>query len=264
MELQKLLSKARRACEDYRMIAEGDRIAVGLSGGKDSTTLLAILAAMRRFYPAKYDLCAITVDMGLGTDERETEAMKAFCESLSVPYEIEQTRIGELIFDVRKETNPCSLCANMRRGALNNAALRLGCNKVALGHHADDLADTLFLSLFYEGRFSVFSPVTPLERSGLTVIRPMIFIREKEIAGYSKQNPVIHNPCPADKHTQRQYIKDMLNDLKKDIPFLKHRIHGAITHPERNNLFDKCLIYKTAPAGKLPETNKTDDDKSLN
>lgn len=256
MELQKLLSKARRACEDYRMIAEGDRIAVGLSGGKDSTTLLAILAAMRRFYPAKYDLCAITVDMGLGTDERETEAMKAFCESLSVPYEIEQTRIGELIFDVRKETNPCSLCANMRRGALNNAALRLGCNKVALGHHADDLADTLFLSLFYEGRFSVFSPVTPLERSGLTVIRPMIFIREKEIAGYSKQNPVIHNPCPADKHTRRQYVKDLLRSVSQDVPKATENVINAILHPERNNLFDDSLSPEHFPDSFFPEKKK--------
>ena len=256
MELQKLLSKARRACKDYRMIAEGDRIAVGLSGGKDSTTLLAILAAMRRFYPAKYDLCAITVDMGLGTNERETEAMKAFCESLSVPYEIEQTRIGELIFDVRKETNPCSLCANMRRGALNNAALRLGCNKVALGHHADDLADTLFLSLFYEGRFSVFSPVTPLERSGLTVIRPMIFIREKEIAGYSKQNPVIHNPCPADKHTRRQYVKDLLRSVSQDVPKATENVINAILHPERNNLFDDSLPPEHFPDSFFPEKKK--------
>lgn len=238
MNLQKLLSKTRRACDEYGMIKSGDKIAVGLSGGKDSATLLSLLAAMRRFYPEKYELCAITVDMGLGTDEKETDEMKRFCENLSVPYTIEKTQIGELIFHVRKENNPCSLCANMRRGALNNAAVKLCCNKVALGHHADDLAETMFLSLFYEGRFSVFSPVTKLEKTGLTVIRPMIMLREKEIAGYAKNNPVIRNPCPADKHTRRQYIKDLLRTIGKDVPGAKENVINAILHPERNNLFD--------------------------
>lgn len=238
MDLQKLLSKTRRACDEYGMIKSGDKIAVGLSGGKDSTTLLSLLAAMRRFYPEKYELCAITVDMGLGLDEKETDEMKRFCEKLSVPYTIEKTQIGELIFHVRKEKNPCSLCANMRRGALNNAAAKLGCNKVALGHHADDLAETIFLSLFFEGRFSVFSPVTKLEKTGLTIIRPMILLREKEIAGYAKNTPVIQNPCPADKHTRRQYIKDLLRTIGKDVPGAKENVINAILHPERNNLFD--------------------------
>ncbi|MCQ2399820.1 MAG: tRNA 2-thiocytidine(32) synthetase TtcA, partial [Clostridia bacterium] len=176
MELQKLLSKARRAIEDYEMIDEGDKIAVGLSGGKDSLALLYILANMRRFCPKKFDVLAITVDMGLGLDETEVEEMKKTCISLGVEYVIEPTQIGEIVFNARKEKNPCSLCANMRRGALNNVAVRHGCNKIALGHHADDLIETLFLSLFYEGRLSTFAPVTHLERIDIVVLRTMIYI----------------------------------------------------------------------------------------
>ena len=243
MELQKLLSKARRAAEDYNMIEEGDKIAVGLSGGKDSLTLLYILAAMRRFYPKKYDVIAISVDMGLGLDEKEVRAVKNLCEKLGVEYFVEETKIGEIVFDVRKEPNPCSLCANMRRGALNSAAKNRGCNKVALGHHSDDLAETFLLSLFYEGRLSAFAPVTRLERVGLTVIRPMIYITEKEIIGFAKDKPIIHNPCPANKHTKRQYVKDLLKSLEKNNKKIKENVLGAITHPERNGLFDS--IEKT-------------------
>lgn len=235
MELQKLLSKARRAAEDYDMIEEGDKIAVGLSGGKDSITLLCILAAMRRFYPKKYELIAISIDMGLGLDEKEVQAVKDLCARLNVEYIVEKTRIGEIVFDVRKEPNPCSLCANMRRGALNSTAAH-GCNKVALGHHSDDLAETFLLSLFYEGRLSAFAPVTKLERVGITVIRPMIYIDEKEIIGFAKDKPIIHNPCPADKHTKRQFIKDTIKSLQKEMPSVKDNVLGAIMHPERNNL----------------------------
>ncbi len=237
MELQKLLSKARRAAEDYNMIEEGDKIAVGLSGGKDSITLLYILATMRRFYPKKFEVVAITVDMGLEYDKGEVYALKNLCEELNVEYVIEPTEIGKIVFDVRKESNPCSLCANMRRGALNNTAVKVGCNKIALGHHADDLIETLFLSLFYESRLSTFSPVTHLERKNVTVIRPMIYIREKEISGFIKGKPILHNPCPANKHTKRQYIKDLLKTLEKDNKKIKENILGAITHPERNGLF---------------------------
>ena len=238
MELQKLLSKARRAVEDYKMIEDGDKIAVGLSGGKDSLTLLYILANMRRFYPAKFEVIAVSVDMGLGLNPDEVAAVQKVCDELGVEYVVEKTQIGEIVFNVRKEKNPCSLCANMRRGALNNTAKAHGCNKVALGHHADDLVETLFLSLFYEGRLSTFSPVTKLERAGVTVIRPMIYIREKEIIGFAKDKPIIHNPCPADKHTQRQYIKNLIKTLEKDNRKIKDNVLGAITHPERNNLFD--------------------------
>ena len=180
MNLQQIMSKTRRAVDQFNMIEEGDKIAVGLSGGKDSLALLYSLAGLRRFYPKKFEVVAITVDMGLGLDEDEVNAMKEVCQELDVHYHIEPTQIGEVVFEVRKESNPCSLCANMRRGALNSAATALGCNKVALGHHADDLIETLFLSLFYEARLSTFSPVTRLSRKKITVIRPMIFLREME------------------------------------------------------------------------------------
>ncbi len=245
MTLQQLLSPAHRAVDEYRMIEEGDKVAVGLSGGKDSVTLLYILAGLRRFYPKKFDLCAITVDMGLkGTDEKEKQAMTDLCRELGVEYRVEKTDIAEIIFDVRKESNPCSLCAKMRRGALNGVAVEMGANKLALGHHADDLIETLFLSMFYEGRLSTFAPVSYMDRTGMTLIRPMIYIEEKDVASFAKDKPVLRNVCPADKNTQREYIKSLIASIKKDIPFVKQRIHGAITHPERNNLFDKCEKYK--------------------
>ncbi len=225
------------------MIEDGDKIAVGLSGGKDSMALLYVLSGLRRFYPKKFELVAITVDMGLGLDENEVLAVKKVCEELGVYYHIEKTQIGEVVFDVKKESNPCSLCANMRRGALNSAAVNLGCNKVALGHHADDLIETLFLCLFYEGRISTFSPVTHLSRANLTMIRPMIFLREMEIIGFTKDKPIIHNPCPADKNTKREYIKTALKNLEKDNKKLRENVLGAITHPERNNLFDDQISF---------------------
>ena len=239
MKLQELLSKTRRAVDQYGLIDDGDKIAVGLSGGKDSLALLYALAGLRRFYPKKYDLVAITIDMGLGLDEDEVNAVRKVCEELEVPYHIEKTQIGEVVFAVRKESNPCSLCANMRRGALNSTATALGCNKVALGHHADDLIETFFLSLFYESRLSTFSPKTYLSRINLSVIRPMILVREIEIIGFTKGKPIIHNPCPADKNTKREYMKTLLKTLEKDNKKLRENILGAITNPDRYNLFDK-------------------------
>ena len=243
MNLQQLMSKTRRALDQYDMIQDGDKIAVGLSGGKDSMTLLYTLAGLRRFYPKKFELVAITADMGLGLDEKEVAEVQKVCDELGVHYHIEKTQIGEVVFDVKKESNPCSLCANMRRGALNSSAVSLGCNKVALGHHADDLIETLFLCLFYEGRFSTFSPVTHLSRANLTMIRPMIFLREMEILGFSKDKPIIHNPCPADKNTKREYIKSVLKNLEKDNKKLRENVLGAIVHPERNNLFDDQISF---------------------
>ena len=238
MNLQQIMSKTRRAVDQFNMIEEGDKIAVGLSGGKDSLALLYSLAGLRRFYPKKFEVVAITVDMGLGLDQGEVAEMQKLCKELDVFYHIEKTQIGEVVFEVRKESNPCSLCANMRRGALNSAASNLGCNKVALGHHADDLIETLFLSLFYEARLSTFSPVTRLTRKKITVIRPMIYLREMEIIGFTKGKPIIHNPCPADKNTRREYVKEILKNLEKDNRKLRENVLGAIVHPERNNLFD--------------------------
>ena len=241
MTTQQLLSPLRRAVEDFCMIEENDKIAVGLSGGKDSISLLTLLAKLKIFYPKKFDLVAIRIDMGLNYDQTEVLNMEKYLEELGVPYVVEKTDIGPILFDVRKESNPCSLCSKMRRGALNTVATRLGCNKLALGHHADDLVETFFLSMIYEGRFSTFEPVTYLSRADMTVIRPMIYIEEKDLTSYAKNLPIIFNPCPADKHTKRQYVKDLIASIKKDVPFAKDRILSAIYHPERNHLFGEAI-----------------------
>ncbi len=249
MTIQQLLSPARAAVEKYAMIQEGDKVAVGLSGGKDSVTLLTILAALRNFYPKKFDVVAITVDMGFkDADEGEKKAIAEYCASLGVQYEVIPSEIGPVLFDYRKESNPCSLCAKMRRGALNSAAKALGCNKLALGHHADDMMQTFLLSLFFEGRLSTFAPVSYMSKSDITLIRPMIFLREKDVAAFAKDKPVLHNPCPANKHTRREDMKKYLSFIRKDIPFAEERVFTALVHPERYNLFDKfekdCLFLK--------------------
>ena len=230
--MKKLLSYVRRACDDYGMIEDGDRIAVGISAGKDSLTLLCALAAMRRFYPKKYELVAITV--GMGFEGMDFSPIRAFCESLDVEYHVVNTEISKIIFDVRKEKNPCSLCAKMRRGALHDAAKEFGCNKVALGHHFDDVVDTFMLNLFYEGRIGTFSPVTYLSNTDLYLIRPMIYMPEKDVKEFVKKNPmpVITSPCPADKNTQREEMKQLLRELDRKHDGLRYRIFGAMQRGE--------------------------------
>ncbi len=227
--MKKLLSYIRRGCDDYSMISDGDRIAVGVSAGKDSLALLAGLSAMRRFYPKKYEVIAITIDMGFpGAD---FSSVAAFCEKLDVDYHVVKTEIQKIIFEVRKEKNPCSLCAKMRRGALHDAAKSFGCNKVALGHHFDDVVDTFMLNLFFEGRIGTFSPVTYLSNTDLYLIRPMLYMPEKEVVYFQNrfELPVIKSPCPADKNTQRETMKQLLAREEKLNRGLKYRIFGAIT-----------------------------------
>lgn len=260
MNVQQLLSPFRRAVDDFKMIDENDKIAVGLSGGKDSVTLMTLLSNLKRFYPKKFDLMAIRIDMGLGGDESEIAAMEEYAKSLGVDYVTEKTEIGPILFDIRKEKNPCSLCSKLRRGALNSVAAKYNCNKLALGHHADDLVETLFLSMIYEGRFSTFEPITYLTRSNMTVIRPMIYIEEKDIAAFAKNYPVIHNPCPADKHTKRQYVKELIASIKKDVPFSKDRILSAIYHPERNHLFGEAVRKMDEIRAQNSASNKSGND----
>ena len=226
--MQHLMGLVRRCVDDYGMIQAGDRIAVGVSGGKDSLALLVLLAGLRKYYPKPFDLHAITIDMGLpGMDFAPVEAL---CRELDVPYTRVETQIAEVIFDIRKEKNPCSMCAKMRRGALNDALLEQGFNKVALGHHYDDAVETFLLSLFYEGRLSCFQPVTWLSRTEVTQIRPMLYIGEKAVESFATREnlPVVHNTCPADKSTKRQEVKDLLADLQKQYPDLKTKIFGAM------------------------------------
>lgn len=218
----------RRAIDDYNMIEDGDKIAVGISGGKDSLALLLALASYRSFSDKKFDLLGITIDMGF--EGMDFSPIENFCKELDVPYITKKTQIAEVLFDIRKESNPCSLCAKMRRGALCELAKSEGCNKVALGHHNEDVIETFFLSLFYEGRLNSFSPVTYLSRIDLNVIRPLIYVPEGDIKGYANRAslPVVKNLCPMDGHSKRQDMKDFINDKNKDDHHFKTRIMHAI------------------------------------
>ena len=228
MKLQRLLSLTRQAVDTYHMIDSGDHIAVGISGGKDSLTHLYALANLRRFYPQPFSLSAITVDLGFGN--MDLEPVKALCSRFSVPYRIIPTEIGKIIFEARKESNPCSLCARMRKGALNQAALELGCNKIAYAHHKDDVVETMLLSMLYEGRFYSFPPYTSLDRTGLSVIRPLMFVSEAEIKGFrNKYNlPVCKNPCPADGKTRREFVKNLTKALNQQVPGARDRMFRAV------------------------------------
>lgn len=225
--MQKLIGLVRRCVQDYRMINEGDRIGVGVSGGKDSVALLAFLAELRKYNDKAFDVEAITIDMGLGMDY---SPMAELCDKLDVKYNLIHTEIGPIIFDHRKEKNPCSMCAKMRRGALNQAILDRGMNKLALGHHYDDAVETFMMSLIYEGRISCFQPVTDLDRTGIIQIRPMLYIHEKSIDSFVTRNqlPIITNRCPVDKYTKREEIKQLVYDLSATYPDLKERIFGAM------------------------------------
>ena len=232
MDTRRLLSYVRRAVDDYEMIAEGDRICVGISGGKDSLALLAGLANLRYFYPKKFELIALTVDMGFdGVDYTEIEA---FCHELNVPYHVKKTEIAQIIFDIRKEKNPCSLCAKMRRGVLHSTAKELGCNKIAFGHHFDDVVETFMLNLFHEGRIGCFQPVTYLSRADITLIRPLLYMPEKDVRYFANREnlPVVKSPCPADGHTEREEMKKLLDTLERQHKGLRHRIFGAIARGE--------------------------------
>lgn len=226
--MKRMLSRVRRAVDDYGMIQEGDRIAVGVSGGKDSLTLLCVLAALRRFYPKRFELTAVSLHMGY--NGMSFDKVKELCKELEIPYVVKDTDIAEVIFDVRKEKNPCSLCAKMRRGGVNDLAVELGCNKVALGHHNEDVLETFFLSLFFEGRLNCFSPVTYLSRRDIHVIRPMIYVPEGDIKGFARRQnlPIVHNPCPMDGVSKRQDMKEFIAGKVQEDKFFKTKIMHAI------------------------------------
>ena len=226
--MQAILSHVRRCIEDYEMIAPGDRIAVGVSGGKDSLILLYAMAKLKEFYPIPFELHALTVHPGV--PEMDFGPVAKLCEELNVPYHIINTEIFDIIFNHRKEKNPCSMCAKMRRGAIHNAMKELDLNKIALGHHFDDAVETFFLSLFYEGRLSCFQPVTYLDRTNITQIRPLLYCGEGMVrnAAIRHELPIVHNPCPADGNTRRQEVKELIERLRKDYPNLKDYVFGAM------------------------------------
>ena len=228
MTLQKLLSATRKGVDDFHMIPPGACVAVGVSGGKDSLALVTALAALAKFHPSRFTVKAITVDLGFpGAD---FDPIARYLEGLSVPYRVEKTAIGQVVFQERKEDNPCSLCAKMKRGVLCSAAREMGCTHLALAHHKDDLIDTFLLNLFYAGRIDTFLPVTRMDRTGVTVIRPFLYLEEKELVYFANKNPmpVCPSGCPADKHTCREEMKTLLKTLAADNPDIKAKLFGAV------------------------------------
>lgn len=239
---RRILSYLRRAVDDYNMIEDGDRIAVGLSGGKDSVALVCAMANLKIFYPKKFDIEVITMDPGFYKagfgDEQEIKkgffALEELCRQLDVNFTLFETDIAKIIFDIRKEKNPCSLCARMRRGALHTHAKELGCNKIALGHHFDDAVETFMMNLFNEGRIGCFSPVTYLDRMDITLLRPLVYTPEKDIRYFINHSdlPIIKSPCPADKSSDRENMKQLLAKLDKENKGIKYRIFGAMQRAE--------------------------------
>ena len=228
MNINKFTGLVRRCVEDYQMIADGEIIAVGVSGGKDSLSLLYALANMRGYYPARFGIHAVTLDMGF--EETDFAPVKQFCEELGAPYTLRRTDIARVIFEERREANPCALCAKMRRGALHDLIKELGISKIALAHNFDDAVETFMLSLIYEGRISCFQPVTYMDRSDVTQIRPMIYIGEGTVVGFAREHglPIVKNPCPMNGTSKREEIKTLLKTLGKSYPDLKNKIFGAM------------------------------------
>ena len=237
--MQKIIGAMRRAINDFSLIKNGDTVAVGVSGGKDSIALLTALSLYRRYSPEKFDLMGISIDVGFPEGKEGLKKIKEYSESLGTPFFIEETDIAQIVFEERKEKSPCSLCSKMRRGALNTSAIKHGANVVALGHHADDILDTFLLSFIYEGRLSTFKPYTYLDRTGVSVIRPFVYVQEGDIRGASRRLnfPIYKNPCPEDKHTEREYMKNLVDNITEDIPIARDRMISAIVNADRYSLF---------------------------
>lgn len=226
--MQRILGYMRKAIDDYNMISDGDRIAVGLSGGKDSTTLLIGLKNLQRFYQKKFELVAVSINPGF--EEFNSELLSNLCNKLDVKFIEEKSHIKEIVFDIRKEKNPCSLCANLRRGIINSVALRENCNKIALGHNEDDVLETFFLNLLYGGSINTFAPSSYMDRSKITLIRPLIYAPEKYIRSFVKRNNIEVMPkvCPIDGVSKREDMKKLIFDLQEDIPNIRANLYGAI------------------------------------
>lgn len=235
--MKKILGCVRRADEDFGMISDGDKIAVGVSGGKDSIALLYAMRLYQYFSKAKFEMVGVTLDMGLF--HPDTTQLQQFCGENQIPYHVEKTEIGNIVFEIRKESNPCALCSNLKRGALHDAAISLGCNKVALGHHFDDVLETLMMSLLFEGRFNTFSPVTYMDRKKIHVIRPMVYAYEMEIMGAVKRHnlPVFKSGCPADGVTKREEMKDIVRNIVKEYPDFKERVLTALKNKDTQKLW---------------------------
>lgn len=232
--MQKILGYMRRAIDDYNMIEDGDKIAVAISGGKDSISMLMGLKNLQRFYPKQFEIIAVTINPGF--EFFDTKFIQDICTELDIPFIEEQAHIKEIVFDVRNEKNPCSLCANLRRGILNSVAIREGCNKIALGHNEDDVLETFFLNLLYGGSINTFAPISYIDRSKITLIRPLVYAPEKYIKNFVKRNNIQIMPkaCPMDGVSKREDIKNLLFSIQKDIPTLRANLYGAIKRANIN------------------------------
>ncbi|MTI81942.1 MAG: tRNA 2-thiocytidine(32) synthetase TtcA [Firmicutes bacterium] len=236
-----ILSETVKAIADYKMIENGDKIAIGLSGGKDSGTLLHVLAYYHKYYPFDFEIVPMHVTMGF--EDMDLSPLKQYCESIGHPLHIVPGEIGRIVFDARQEKNPCSLCANLRRGALNSAAVEQGCNKVALAHHLDDVIETFFMGFFYNAQLKTFSPRTYLDRTDLTVVRPFVYIPERDVIKLAKKAevPIIHNPCPADKQTKREEAKELVSELSLRYPRMRDNFIIALKNFKEENLWPKVM-----------------------
>lgn len=230
--MQQISGYMRRAVDDFDMIAQGEKVAIALSGGKDSMLLLHAMKHLSRYHPAQFELIAIFIDLGF--DNINIEAMKTECEKLQVPLVIRKTDIAPLVFEIREESNPCALCAKMRRGAIHDAAIENGCRTIALGHHRDDAVETFAMNLIYEGRIGCFQPVTYLDRKDVRAIRPMIYLSERQIANTVERLgiPTVKNPCPMDHTSMRKETKDLLKEAEERFPGLSDKLFGAIQRSE--------------------------------
>lgn len=228
--MRRILSRTRAAVDDYKMIQKGDKIAVGVSGGKDSLLLLKALCELKRFYSEEFTIVAVTLDMRFNNRDGDFSKIARMCESYGIEYVVKLTDLYEIIFNIRKESNPCSLCARMRRGILHDTAKELGCNKIALGHHLDDAAETFLMNLFIESRIGCFAPVTYLSRKDITMIRPLIYVREREAVAAAERLdlPVVESGCPANEHTKREDVKNLINELSAQFGDVPEKIVGAM------------------------------------
>lgn len=226
--MQRILSHMRKAIEEYKMIEENDKIAICLSGGKDSITMLHAFKTLQRFYPKKFEIIAVSIDPGFEFFDKGF--LQKICDELEIPLFIEKSNAKEIVFDIRKEKNPCSLCANLRRGVINSIAVREGCNKIALGHNQDDVLETFLLNLFYTGSIGTFSPVSYMSRTQITLIRPLVYTPEKEIRRFIRKNnfSVMPKVCPMDGTSKREDMKQLIFTLTKSIPMVRANLFGAI------------------------------------
>ena len=254
--MKRVLGSIRRADERYRMIEDGDRVCIGVSGGKDSLLLMEAMKLYQRFCYTRFDVCAVMLDLGLR--QQDTSAIEAYAARIGMDFTVIHTDIGKVVFEYRQERSPCALCAKLRRGALNTAAVERGCNKVALGHNREDVLETLFMSMLYEGRINTFAPVTHLSRRNVTVIRPLIFLPEKYALSVARQRelPILPPNCDIAGQTKREEARQLLQHLATLVPDIEQKLLHALIHTETYGLWDRMKLPPGLYAAEMPDGGK--------